>query len=161
MLTIQINEYLQESRRDYNLSFCSQIQRFLRRCICSKAAKVIQRQLKGLLVYRKYGAMLSEQRKEAYAEQHYRASLMTKLIRMLKSNANEAKAKRQTSRAYQLLQSANMEPLKAHREIMQRRDFWAIFPEDGKFVMAAKFHSHRVLATCLTRWMISSQNLQS
>jgi hypothetical protein len=40
-----------------------------------------------------------------------------------------------------------------HFEIMRRQDFWAIFPVEGKFVMASQFHKKRLMAVVFTRWI--------
>jgi hypothetical protein len=44
--------------------------------------------------------------------------------------------------------------LESHYPIMERNDFWAIFPVEGKFVMASEFNRKRKMAVLLMRWRL-------
>jgi hypothetical protein len=43
--------------------------------------------------------------------------------------------------------------------MMEKVDFWKIFPEEGKYAMAAQFHNKRRLAVILSRWMLVTNEI--
>ena len=43
--------------------------------------------------------------------------------------------------------------------MLERIDFWEIFPREGKYAMAVEFHKKRMQAIILSRWMLSTHDI--
>ena len=81
--------------------------------------------------------MQLKQTKKREACINYKIGLKLKVFTALKDNMNSRKNSRKQSRGKKLLVENGGFIERTHFDIMRRINFWAIFPIEGKYEMAA------------------------
>ena len=115
--------------------------------------------MKGMLARKAIKDELLSLTNIAKADQFRSKKLKAELMQLIHEHTELCQYKRTHSTVYRSLAKADMDITKVHREAMFRCDFWAIFPEEGKYVMAAKFHQRRQLSAILMHWALQSERI--
>eukprot|EP00347_Sterkiella_histriomuscorum_P020597 403337204 len=128
--------------------------------IVNQSGKIIriQKYLRGYISRKEVQDNKEERIKEIQAIQFQEKYLKWKIISAFYNHVREQENRKKSSRLYPILKKYNSVS-KVHLGMLERIDFWEIFPREGKYAMAVEFHKKRMLAVVLSRWMLSTHDI--